>query len=154
MPVIAMCSRGRLTPSDTFPSFSTITMRPLSAMTAFAPVIPASTSPKNSATTSRTARERRTGSSSGTSSPAPASSSRMRARFRCSAGAVMWLGPRPSMSTMYSPMSVSSTSLPRTRRACVSPTSSATIDFDFAIRRASPSSCVTSATASSAVAAR
>ena len=78
----------------------------------------------------------------------------MRARFRCRAGAVMWLGPRPSMSTMYSPMSVSSTSRPWRRRAPVSPISSATIDFDFAMRRASPSSFETIATASAASAAR
>ena len=78
----------------------------------------------------------------------------MRARLRWRAGAVMWLGPRPSMSTMYSPMSVSSTSRPCARRAGVSSTSSATIDFDLATRRASPSSRETIATASAASAAR
>ncbi|WBL36440.1 hypothetical protein O0235_02410 [Tepidiforma flava] len=86
--------------------------------------------------------------------PARARRSRMRARLRWTAGAVMWLGPRPSRSTMYSPMSVSRTSAPASRSARVRPISSATMDFDLATRRASPSRRRTISTASAAVAAR
>ncbi len=123
---------GAVVTKRPFPSLVTRVTVPVAATAKLQPVIPTSASRKSLRIRPRTKRV----ISSGTLSPVypflAAKTSRIRSRFLCRAGTTIWDGLSwSSVCRIYSPRSVSITSIPASSSASFSPTSSVTMDFDL-----------------------
>ena len=153
-PAITMRVFGRVLTRSPLPSFVTSITVPVSAMSAFAPIIPA---PAFKNTRRSSARARRTipPMSSGSTVRCVSASKSVATCWRLLwiAGMTMWLGVSWASWMIHSPRSVSTTRIPAASRWWLRNTSSATIDFPFAKRVTSRSwrSRSTIARASSAV---
>ena len=133
---IATCSVGTVVTIRPFPSFVNRTRLPVSVAAKFAPEIPASAERNFSRSALRAIFVSTWGSSEYGTPRRSAKSLPTWRRFLWIAGTMMWEGVSPSIWMMYSPRSVSTTSIPAASRWEFRSTSSETIDFPFTIRRA------------------
>ena len=122
---MTICMRGSVETRSPLPSLVTITDEPVSAISRLAPVMPTSAARNFSRSTLRASATRYCAWSSrrsrGRRSCLRRKSASMVSLLRWMTGAMMWLGRSPLSCTIYSPRSVSTTSMRRLLEMGVEP---------------------------------
>ena len=135
MPMKATCTRGRVVAMRMLPSLETVVMWPVSAQAMLTPEVPMSAARNFSRSALRAAWVSSGGSVVRRMPSFRTKRSAISWRVLWMAGAMMCEGFSPASWMMYSPRSVSTTSIPAASSAGFKPISSVTMDLPLTTRR-------------------